>query len=133
MPLALALLTCAGPALAQEWPTKPVRVIVPFPPGGGTDTVARPLTAKLSQLAGQQFVIDNRGGAGGNLGAGIAARAPKDGYTYFMGAVHHAIAPSVYKKLDYSLTKDFEPLVVVAVACLLIGVGLTAAVIMLTQ
>jgi tripartite-type tricarboxylate transporter receptor subunit TctC len=100
---------------AQDWPTRPVTMVVPFPAGGGTDAFARPLTALLSKQLGKQVIIDNRGGAGGNLGAGVAARAPKDGYTYFMGAVHHAIAPSVYKKLDYSLTKDFEPLVVVAV------------------
>ena len=69
----------------------------------------------MSKQLGRQIVNDNRGGAGGNLGAGIASRASKDGYTYFMGAVHHAIAPSVYKKLDYSLEKDFIPLAVVAV------------------
>jgi tripartite-type tricarboxylate transporter receptor subunit TctC len=116
----LSLMTAAVVAAipqvhAQDWPTRPVTMVVPFPAGGGTDAFARPLTALLSKQLGKQVIIDNRGGAGGNLGAGVAARAPKDGYTYFMGAVHHAIAPSVYKKLDYSLTKDFEPLVVVAV------------------
>ncbi len=100
---------------AQEWPAKAITLVVPFPAGGGTDAFARPLSAILSKQLGRQIVNDNRGGAGGNLGAGIAARAPKDGYTYFMGAVHHAIAPSVYKKLDYSLEKDFAPLAVVAV------------------
>ena len=100
---------------AQEWPTKAITLVVPFPAGGGTDAFARPLSAILSKQLGKQIVNDNRGGAGGNLGAGIASRAPKDGYTYFMGAVHHAIAPSVYKKLDYSLEKDFTPLAVVAV------------------
>ncbi len=102
-------------AHAQEWPAKAITLVVPFPAGGGTDAFARPLSAILSKQLGRQIVNDNRGGAGGNLGAGIAARAPKDGYTYFMGAVHHAIAPSVYKKLDYSLEKDFAPLAVVAV------------------
>jgi len=100
---------------AQEWPAKAITLVVPFPAGGGTDAFARPLAAILSKQLGKQIVNDNRGGAGGNLGAGIAARAPKDGYTYFMGAVHHTIAPSVYKKLDYSLEKDFSPLAVVAV------------------
>ena len=102
-------------ALAQEWPTKNLTMVVPFPAGGGTDAFARPLSAILSKQLGKQIVNDNRGGAGGNLGAGIAARAAKDGYTYFMGAVHHTIAPSVYKKLDYHLEKDFAPLAVVAV------------------
>ena len=104
-----------APAQAQEWPAKNLTLVVPFPAGGGTDAFARPLSATLSKQLGKQVVNDNRGGAGGNLGAGIAARAAKDGYTYFMGAVHHSIAPSVYKKLDYSLEKDFAPLVVVAV------------------
>ena len=102
-------------AVAQEWPAKAITLVVPFPAGGGTDAFARPLSAILSRQLGKQVVNDNRGGAGGNLGAGIAARAAKDGYTYFMGAVHHAIAPSVYKKLDYSLEKDFAPIAVVAV------------------
>ncbi len=105
----------AAHATAQEWPAKPLTMVVPFPAGGGTDAFARPLSAILSRQIGKQIVNDNRGGAGGNLGAGIAARAAKDGYTYFMGAVHHAIAPSVYKKLDYSLEKDFAPIAVVAV------------------
>jgi tripartite-type tricarboxylate transporter receptor subunit TctC len=90
-------------------------MIVPFAAGGGTDAFARPLSATLSKQIGKQFVIDNRGGAGGNLGASIAAHATPDGYTVFMGAVHHAIAPSVYKKLDYSIEKDFTPIAVVAV------------------
>ena len=81
--LAIALLATL-PAQAQEWPTRPVRMIVPFPPGGGTDTVARPLAAKLAQILGQQFVIDNRGGAGGTIGAGVAAKAPPDGYTVLL-------------------------------------------------
>ncbi len=105
----------ATSAQAQEWPAKNLTLVVPFPAGGGTDAFARPLSATLSKQLGKQIVNDNRGGAGGNLGAGIAARAAKDGYTYFMGAVHHAIAPSVYKKLDYSLEKDFAPIAVVAV------------------
>ena len=99
----------AGPALAQAWPVKPVTLIVPFPAGGGTDAFARPLTAVMTKNAGKQFIIDNRGGAGGTLGAGIAARAAPDGYTFFMGAVHHAIAPSMYPRLDYQLETDFIP------------------------
>ena len=96
------------------WPTKPVTMVVPFPAGGGTDAFARPLSAQFTRVAGQTLVIDNRGGAGGTLGAGIAAKAPNDGYTLFMGGVHHAIAPSVYPRLDYDLERDFVPLMLLA-------------------
>ena len=102
-------------AFAQNWPEKPVTVIVPFPAGGGTDAFARPLASELSQRLGKTFVVDNRGGAGGTLGASIAARAPSDGYTLFLGAVHHAIAPAVYPDLTYNLEKDFQPIAVVAI------------------
>ena len=98
----------------SSWPTKPVTLVVPFPAGGGTDAFARPLTAILSRNLGKQIVIDNRGGAGGTVGAGMAARAAPDGYTLFMGAVHHAIAPSMYPKLDYNLETDFVPVGLVA-------------------
>ena len=113
--LATALGPMAAPAEAQAWPERPVTMIVPFPPGGGTDTFARPLAAALGAQLGQTFVVDNRGGAGGTLGAGTAARAEKDGYTLFFGAVHHAIAPGVYPKLAYDIEKDFQPIAVVAV------------------
>ncbi len=96
------------------WPSKPVTVVVPFPAGGGTDTFARPLAAQFAKMTGKQLIIDNRGGAGGTLGAGIAAKAAPDGYTLFMGAVHHAIAPSMYAKLDYDIEKDFVPLALMA-------------------
>ena len=102
-------------AVAQTpWPTKPVTIIVPFPAGGGTDAFARPLTATLSKDLGKQFIIDNRGGAGGTLGAAIAAKAAPDGYTLFMGAVHHAIAPAMYPKLDYDIEKSFVPVALVS-------------------
>ena len=96
------------------WPAKPVTMIVPFPAGGGTDAFARPLSAQFARITGRQLVIDSRGGAGGTLGAGIAARAAPDGYTLFMGAVHHAIAPAMYPKLDYDIEKDFIPLMLLA-------------------
>ena len=97
-------------ARAQSaWPSKPVTVVVPFPPGGGTDAFARPLFAAMSRNTGRQFVIDNKGGAGGTLGAGLAARAAADGHHFFMGAVHHAIAPSMYPRLDYDIESDFVP------------------------
>ena len=91
------------------WPSRPVNIVVPFPPGGGTDAFARPLFASMTRNLGKQFVIDNRGGAGGTLGAGVAAKAAPDGYNYFMGAVHHTIAPSMYPKLDYNIETDFIP------------------------
>ncbi|NCY26265.1 MAG: tripartite tricarboxylate transporter substrate binding protein [Alphaproteobacteria bacterium] len=98
----------------SAWPAKPVTLIVPFPAGGGTDAFARPLSAQFAKQTGKTMVIDNRGGAGGTLGAGVAAKAAPDGYTLFMGAVHHAIAPSMYPKLDYDIEKDFVPLVLMA-------------------
>ena len=99
---------------AQSWPSKPVTMIVPFPAGGGTDAFARPMSAQFSRLTGKQLIVDNRGGAGGTLGAGIAAKAAPDGYTLFMGAVHHTIAPFMYPKLDYDLERDLVPLILVA-------------------
>ncbi|MDP9902546.1 Bug family tripartite tricarboxylate transporter substrate binding protein [Variovorax ginsengisoli] len=112
---AAATAVLGGVVRAQSaWPTKPVTMIVPFPAGGGTDAFARPLSAQFTRVAGQTLVIDNRGGAGGTLGASIAAKAPSDGYTLFMGGVHHAIAPSVYPRLDYDLERDFVPLMLLA-------------------
>ena len=103
-----------GSQAQSSWPAKPVTMIVPFPAGGGTDAFARPLSAQFAKLAGKPLIIDNRGGAGGTLGASIAAKAAPDGYTLFMGAVHHTIAPSMYPKLDYDLEKDFVPLALLA-------------------
>ncbi len=110
----LISLVTAFPAMAQQWPSKPVTLIVPFPAGGGTDVFARPLSAQLSKQLGRQFIIDNKGGAGGTLGASIAAKAPADGYTFLIGALHHAIAPSFYNKLDYDIERDLVPLTVIA-------------------
>lgn len=113
--VASALPLAAVSSFAQStWPVKPVTLVVPFPAGGGTDAFARPLSGSFSKLMGKQLVIDNRGGAGGTLGASIAAKAQPDGYTLFMGAVHHAIAPSMYPKLDYDIEKDFIPLMLLA-------------------
>jgi tripartite-type tricarboxylate transporter receptor subunit TctC len=114
--VALVLLLLA-PALAcaQAWPAKPVRLVVPFPAGGGTDAFARPLAAQLSQQLGQQFIIDNRGGAGGTIGADNVAKSPGDGYTFLVGAVHHAIAVSVYAKLPYDLERDLAPVTLVSI------------------
>jgi tripartite-type tricarboxylate transporter receptor subunit TctC len=118
--LAAAAVTAALAAVmplsgqAQAWPNKPVTLIVPFPPGGGTDAFARPLSAQLSKQLGKQVIIDNRGGAGGTVGASIASKAAPDGYTFFIGAVHHAIAPSFYPKLDYDIEKDLIPMTPIA-------------------
>jgi len=112
---ALACLLPAAGAWAQgAWPAKPVTIIVPFPAGGGTDAFARPLSAVLTKNLGRQFIIDNKGGAGGTVGAGVAAKAAPDGYTLFMGAVHHAIAPAMYPKLDYNLETDFIPVALIS-------------------
>ena len=114
--MAIVVATIAAtPLLAQDWPNRTVKVIVPFPPGGGTDTVARPLAAKLSQMLGQQFVIDNRGGAGGTIGAAIAAKSPADGYTVLLYSVHGAVAASAFKNLQYDLEKDLVPVTTVAI------------------
>ena len=114
--LVIALLAAgtAGAQGAAAWPAKPVTLIVPFPPGGGTDAFARPLAAQLSKQLGRQVVIDNRGGAGGTVGAALAAKAAPDGYTFFVGAVHHAIAPSFYPKLDYDIERDLVPIMMIA-------------------
>jgi len=115
--LAAAAATLAAPAVraqASGWPSRPVRLIVPFPPGGGTDAFARPLAKVLSQNLGQQMVIDNRGGAGGTLGAELAAKSVPDGYTFLVGAVHHTIAVSMYPKLGYELQKDLLPVTVLS-------------------
>jgi tripartite-type tricarboxylate transporter receptor subunit TctC len=101
-------------AQTQNWPNRPIRLIVPFPPGGGTDAFARPLAKVLSQNLGQQVVIDNRGGAGGTLGAELTAKAAPDGYTFLVGAVHHTIAVSLYPKLGYDLQKDLAPVTVLS-------------------
>ncbi len=108
---AAGALTLASPLVHAQaaWPARPVTFIVPFPSGGGTDAFARPLSAQLTRSLGKQVIIDNRGGAGGTLGATLAAKAAPDGYTFFMGAVHHTIAPSMYPKLDYKLETDFIP------------------------
>jgi tripartite-type tricarboxylate transporter receptor subunit TctC len=109
--LATTAATLATPWVHAQstWPAKPVNIVVPFPPGGGTDAFARPLFAMMSKNLGKQFIIDNKGGAGGTLGANIAAKSAPDGYSFFMGAVHHAIAPAMYPKLDYQIETDFVP------------------------
>ena len=107
----------AGAASAQDkYPSKPIRLIVSFAVGGPTDIVARIMGAKMSELLGQQIVVDNRPGAGGNLGADVVAKAAPDGYTLLMATVStHAINPGLYKKMPYDPVKDFEPVAQVGV------------------
>lgn len=113
--IALAAGLCvAGGALAQAYPGKPVRFILPFPPGGPTDILGRAIGQKLSEQLGQPVVADNRPGAGGNLGAELAAKAPPDGYTIVLCAPSIAISPSLYKKLNYDPVKDLAPISLVA-------------------
>ena len=120
--VALVALSFSQTAQAQAWPTKPVKLINPFPAGGGTDTFARPLSAQLTKQTGQQFIVENIGGAGGTVGAAQAARAAPDGYTFLIGAVHHSIAPSIYPKLSYDIEKDFVPVTLLAIMPFVIAV-----------
>src|ERR1041385_4248521 len=110
---ALALGTTAARAQA-EWPTKPVKVIVPYPPGGGADTTARIVYQKLGELWGKQFVIDNRGGAGGTIAEAIAAKSEPDGYTILHDATAFSINPALYPKLPFDYTKDFVPVALIS-------------------
>ena len=106
--LACSLLSSL-PLHAAEYPVRTIRFVLPFPPGGGTDTLGRAIGNRLSEGLGQQIVIDNRPGAGANIGAEIAAKAPPDGYTLFMVTATHAINATLYPKLGYNLVRDFAP------------------------
>ena len=111
----LALATCASTgALAQAWPAKPITIVVPFPPGGTTDVLSRTLADKLTPALGQTVLVESRPGAGATLGADYVAKSRPDGYTLLMAAVHHTIAPAVFKKVPYDLQKDFAPITTVA-------------------
>jgi tripartite-type tricarboxylate transporter receptor subunit TctC len=103
-----------NPAAAQTWPQKAITLIVPFAAGGGTDAFARPLAVQLDQQLGTRVLIDNRAGAGGTVGAAVAAKAAPDGYTFFVGAAHHTIAATIYPNLTYSIEKDFVPIGMIA-------------------
>ena len=104
----------AASASAQDYPTKPIRMVAPFAPGGATDLLARVIGLKMTDRFGQSVLIDNRTGAGGNIGAEIVAKAPPDGYTLLLGGVPHAIGMSLYRKLGYDLTKDLAPVAMIA-------------------
>jgi tripartite-type tricarboxylate transporter receptor subunit TctC len=109
-----ALLALSFNACGQEWPTRPIRFILPFPPGGSTDILGRLIAERLSAGLGQPVVTENRGGAGGNVGAEAAARAAPDGYTFVLVAPSLAISPTLYSKINYDPVKDFAPVSLVA-------------------
>ena len=122
---ACCVLSCVAPqpAAAQNYPAKSVRFIVPFAPGGPTDIFGRAISQKLTESMGQSFVVDNRGGAGGNIGAEMVAKAAPDGYTLLMGTVGtHAINPGLYAKVGFDALKDFAPITLVADAPTLLAV-----------
>ncbi len=118
--MALAAMACAASnALAQAaWPNKPVKIIVPFAPGGTTDILARAVGPELSRAFGQQFIVENRAGAGGNVGADAVAKSAPDGYTLLMGTVGtHSINKALYSKMPFDSQKDFAPITLVWLVC----------------
>jgi tripartite-type tricarboxylate transporter receptor subunit TctC len=120
---AMILLHTAG-ALAQGWPAKPIRLMVPFPPGGSTDIVARIVAQKLSERLGQPMVIENRGGAGGTIGTALVAKSAPDGYNLGVASTStHVVAPGVYAKLEYDPVKDFAPVGLMAISPYLLVVN----------
>jgi tripartite-type tricarboxylate transporter receptor subunit TctC len=110
LPLVLAAAFCAPPLHAQDYPTKPIRMIVPYPPAGGTDIVARTITEPLGTALGQPIIVDNRGGAAGNIGTDLAAKSAPDGYTILFTLSSHTINPKLYDKLPFDVEKDFIPI-----------------------
>ena len=110
----VAVAVLAGPAAAQNYPNRPIKFVVPYPPGGGTDVVARIVNEPLATELGQPIIIDNRGGAAGNLGTDIVAKAPADGYTVLFTLSSHTINPKLYEKLPFDVEHDFVPVSLVA-------------------
>lgn len=124
--LALSLATLSAGALAQAWPAKPIRIVVPFPAGGGTDTIARETSQRVAAATGWTFVIDNKPGAGGNLGVDAVAKSPADGYTIVIGQTSNlAINPTLYARMPYDSQKDLAPIVLLANAPLVMVTGMT--------
>jgi tripartite-type tricarboxylate transporter receptor subunit TctC len=113
--LIILALSASGAALAQTYPAKPVRVVVPFPPGGGTDIVARTVTPKMAEILGQPFVIENRAGAGGNIGTDLVAKSPADGYTLLVASASTAINTTLVPNLSWAFPRDFAPVVLMVV------------------
>jgi len=124
MLLALAATTLTTSAFAQAWPAKPIKLIVPFPPGGGTDSIARETSQRVATATGWTFVIENRPGAGGNLGVDSVAKSPADGYSIVIGQTSNlAINPTLYAKMPYDSQKDLAPIVLLANAPLVMVTG----------
>jgi len=122
--LALAAAALTTGAFAQAWPSKAIRIVVPFPPGGGTDIIARETSQKVAAATGWTFIVDNKPGAGGNLGVDAVAKSPADGYTIVLGQTSNlAINPTLYSKLPYDPQKDLTPIVLLADAPLVIVTG----------
>ena len=116
------MLAASHAAFPADWPTRSIRFIVPYPPGGPTDLMARSMSGRLAEALGQGVVVDNRPGAGGNVGAEVAAKAPADGYTLLMGAIStHSINVSLYKKLAFDPVKDFVPITQASIIPLVIN------------
>ena len=114
-PCALLALVVTSGAFAQNYPAKSIRLVLPYPPGGGTDVIARPLAQKLTENLGQQVIVDNRGGAGGNIGMELVAKSPPDGYTLlFALTAQYAVNPSLYPKLAYDPARDYAPISLLA-------------------
>jgi len=128
---ALGALVAAGVAMlpaaaqAQAWPTKPVKFVVPFPPGGSVDPLARLLAVKLTESLGQQFIVENKPGAGGSIGAAFAAKSPPDGYTFLFVFDSHAVNPYLIPKLPFDTVKDLAPVMLVGTAPMAIATGAT--------
>ena len=120
--LAAAALALTPPhASAQEWPAKPVRLIVPFPPGGTVDPLARLLSTRLSQSLGQQFIVDNRPGGSGSIGTALAVKSPPDGYTFLVVFDTHAVNPSLIPNLSFDTVKDLAPLMLVGTSAMAVA------------
>lgn len=122
--VAAALSMAPAPILAQEYPVKPVRLVVPFTPGGSTDILGRLVAQKLTESLGRQVLVDNRPGAGGTIGVEIVAKSPADGYTLVMGHIGtFGVNPTLYPKLPYDAVKDFQPITLFAMIPNLLSVN----------
>lgn len=120
--LLLLFVACAfSNVQAQSYPNKTVRLVIPYPPGGGTDIIGRTVAQKLTDVFGQQVIVDNRGGAGGTIGTEVVAKSPADGYTLLMVPTSHVINPSIYRKLSYDTVKDFTPITLAASATIVLA------------
>src|SRR4029078_10339294 len=120
--IAALVIVASVTARAADYPSQTIKIVVPFPPGGGVDVVARVIAPRLSESLGQSVIVENRGGAGGSVGATFVAQSPRDGYTLLMGAASpHGTNPNVYPKLGYDPVRDFAPVALITSAPLMLG------------